>query len=506
MPKSTLNLVASAKDEMAPASERGTNLAIVLATLFLLTPLYLFSERITIGDGFGVDGQAYGLWAQEFVEQVVHKKLHPYYVQRVLPSAVVAGVLGLLGCAPTNRHVITGFVLLNLAMLAVCAWGWCQVADELSISRRGKWLGAAALFVNAAVMKCYAYYPVLTDLTAYALGMLMLLCYLRGRSWSLYLLTLIGAFTWPTMVYCGAAMLLFPRRVVAQEPHASPTLRGLIAGASTFVILASATLLREFDYPDFLGHPGGMPVEPLMPLSLAVVALHWLFGSYFLFDGGMLRSWRPWLRTASLTRCAAVVSLVGLRWLQTNMLSNRETGLGVMYRLGFTVFTSICKPAIFLVAHAVYYGPLILLALFLWKPVCRLLRRDGVGLTLCLCFLFAQSLCSESRGAINLYPILVAYTVKVTDLLPWRLSDYLGIGLISLAMSKVWLVINTGPFGTNPLEFPRQKMMMNYGPWMSTGMWIVQGGAVVLCALIFYLSLPLRVPTLSAAPLEGTSR
>jgi len=50
----------------------------------------------------------------------------------------------------------------------------------------------------------------------------------------------------------------------------------------------------------------------------------------------------------------------------------------------------------------VYFGPIILLAMFLWKPVCRLIHQDGIGLTLCAFVLLGQSLCSESRGMINL--------------------------------------------------------------------------------------------------------
>jgi hypothetical protein len=161
------------------------------------------------------------------------------------------------------------------------------------------------------------------------------------------------------------------------------------------------------------------------------------------------------------------------------------------------------KPGVFFIAHVVYFGPIVLLAAFLWKPLCRLIRSDGVGLTLCALVLFAESVCSESRGMINLFPILVAYTAKLTDSLSWRTSDYVGFGLLSLAFSKVWLVINTEPFGPSSLQFPNQKLQMNHGPWMSNSMYLVQGACVIACAIVFYVSLPM---TVRAAPAEKEGR
>lgn len=482
---------------------RGCNAALVLGTLAVLTPLYCFTERITYGNGFGWDGKAYALWARNFVEEVLHKKPDQYYIQRIFPSALISAGLHLLHIAPTDAHLIGAFVLLNLTMLGLCAWGWCLIADELRISLRGKLVGAVGLFVNAAVMKCSAYYPVLTDLTAYALGVWMLLCYLRGWSIGLYLLTLVGAFTWPSILYCGAALLLFGRTRLSPERPAPDWIRMLIAGGSAFVIVAASIFLRGFGYPGFLGHPGGMPLEQVIYLSVAIAALYWLLGSYILVDGEAFRGWRPWLRSVHPLGIGLALSLIALRWLQVHELSSQEGRLDLNWRLQWTVFTSMMKPGVFFIAHVVYFGPIVLLAAFLWKPLCRLIRSDGVGLTLCALVLFAESVCSESRGMINLFPILVAYTAKLTDSLSWRTSDYVGFGLLSLAFSKVWLVINTEPFGPSSLQFPNQKLQMNHGPWMSNSMYLVQGACVIACAIVFYVSLPM---TVRAAPAEKEGR
>src|SRR5262249_2247085 len=137
--------------------------------------------------------------------------LDGYYVQRVLPSAVLHHVLRLLAIPPTKPVIVWSFGLLNAALLALTAYIWCRVADQLGVGGRGRWLGFVGLFVNYAVLKMAAYYPVLTDIPAFAVGMLMLSCYLGRRHLALAAVTALGSFVWPTLFYQGALFLLFPR-------------------------------------------------------------------------------------------------------------------------------------------------------------------------------------------------------------------------------------------------------------------------------------------------------
>src|SRR5262249_45416437 len=94
------------------------------------------------------------------------------------------------------------------------------------------------LFVNFAVLKWVPYYPVLTDVYALTLGLLMLYCYLADRALALGVLTALGAFTWPPLIYQGSLLLLFPRDHGTEKALSPPRLglNTLLAGAAALLV------------------------------------------------------------------------------------------------------------------------------------------------------------------------------------------------------------------------------------------------------------------------------
>ena len=160
--------------------------------------------------------------------------------------------------------------------------------------------------------------------------------------------------------------------------------------------------------------------------------------------------------------------------------------MGVSDMLVLTAFATVAKPGVFLVTHCAYYGPIFLLALFLWRPLCRELHRGGMGLTLVVAMGLVLSLNSQSRYFINIFVLLLPFLVKATDSLGWQRGHYVLIAGLCLLCSKVWLTINCGPFTGKLLEFPDQYMFMSHGPWISTPMYLAQGAAVLIVGLLLY--------------------
>jgi hypothetical protein len=150
--------------------------------------LGLWGEKVPVGGGLGWDGQVYGAMALDFRGTVLEAPITAYRVQRVLPSALVYAGLRGTGATRDVETVIRGFVVLNTVLLVGCVMLWTSIARALGIGPRGEWLGFVALFVNWAVLKQGTYYPVLTDISAFTLGLVGLHAYLvRGRA------TLFGA-------------------------------------------------------------------------------------------------------------------------------------------------------------------------------------------------------------------------------------------------------------------------------------------------------------------------
>jgi hypothetical protein len=151
--------------------------------------------------------------------------------------------------------------------------------------------------------------------------------------------------------------------------------------------------------------------------------------------------------------------------------------------------TSIQQPGAFLVSHVVYFGPVFLLMLLTWRSVSRLVRQNGVGLTMLFLLDLGLSLGTETRYMMAAFPFFVAMTAKATD---WSKFSRGYIGLFcgaSFLFSKVWFPINVVPWTeTSPLlEFPAQNLFMNFGPWISPVMYAVQGVIVLLCAIALWL-------------------
>jgi hypothetical protein len=144
------------------------------------------------------------------------------------------------------------------------------------------------------------------------------------------------------------------------------------------------------------------------------------------------------------------------------------------------VYKAIGAPAVFLVSHIVYFGPLVLLTVFFWKDIVKQIQRFPIGLTLFFVGNMILSLSSESRFLTAAFPFFVIFTIKALDsieLKPAFVQFSLLFPFCSLSMVSHQCC--------NPEGFA-DAFMMNYGPWMSPQcMWC----KVVQCccaALVLY--------------------
>ncbi len=85
-----------------------------------------------------------------------------------------------------------------------------MIANELNIQDRGKWFGFCFLFLNYAILKNNFYHSVLTDTSAFTLGLLMFYFFLTNKPIGLWVTIFLGGFTWPSIPYMGALFFVFP--------------------------------------------------------------------------------------------------------------------------------------------------------------------------------------------------------------------------------------------------------------------------------------------------------
>ncbi|HXG09548.1 MAG TPA: hypothetical protein VNK04_07145 [Gemmataceae bacterium] len=225
-------------------------------------------ERVPFNNGFGWDGVIYRQLAKDWPTLLVDGKLDPFYIQRILPSGIVHYSLRLLGLPLSDSNIFNGFVVLDIVVVMAGGYFWLLCTRELALSRPVKVLSFIIIFLSFPVIKQSSFLPVLTDPTAILIGTLSLFFFLRNSGSGLCVTTLLGAFVWPTAIYVGCLLLLFPRRPQKElEADASPSPSWLrpaavttaAAVAFTYVLGTLLVLAHGYDMP-FRAHP-----PPLSP-------------------------------------------------------------------------------------------------------------------------------------------------------------------------------------------------------------------------------------------------
>jgi hypothetical protein len=473
---------------------RESSLALALAVAVGYALAVWLGEKILVNGGLGHDGRQYGRWAADFYGSVVKHGVSAYYIQRVLPSAVVHAGLRLVGAAPTTRNIIAGFEIANCVLVWLAAWSFSATVKQLGVSPVTRWLGALCLFGSFGILKWSAYYPVITDVWAMALGTFQLQCYLRRRPFALAAVTVLGAFAWPTLLLVGSCLLLccgVERRAGPPSEAVPAHLHDVGAALATLAWGFACWSMLDRHYDPHIGTG---------PIFLPVVRLSWLVSAAFLFWGlrTLLRDRRVFdvrliLRgLLTVPGALAVALFVGLTLLRPH-LSSGAHGLSVADHVDVTAFTALKAPGIFLLAHVLFFGPIVLVVCLRWSDLVRVLHGAGLGPTLIALLAVLFALNSESRKLFNFAPMVLPFVAVLLDRLQPPRRELAVFAIVSLLSSKVWLTLD-GRLRGPASDFPSQTLYLSVGPWMSLTMYALQLVVVAVVAVWIARWLP-RSPT-----------
>jgi len=468
--------------------------AAVLAVIQILIP-----DKIAQGDGFGWDGLMYRDLAERFWQRY-REGFTAYEAGRIGPPLLVRYALLALSAPLTKANLLFAFAVMNAVLLVASAWLWTRIARRLRVGPAGLWIGFLAGFCGFFPLKVVSHYPSLTDVGGYFLGWAMLAAYLRGSSLALGLCLVAGQITWPTALPVAAALLLFRKSSeggrsgegAADRPVAwRAAVVALVpaVGLGVFVVHAMVNRITWLNRI-MPGHAGiAELVMEVWPLSLACACVY-LAGAYFVLlrEGAQLLRVRTWVRLALDWRTyLALAVLVGLVFM-TRSLATRGAGpYSPAAILALISWFSITAPLNSLVAHVVYFGPIVLVVVLGWRTTARGIAMAGPGVVLVAAMAILFSLDSESRHLTLFFPFFVAFAAKAVDAEPPSRGSVLLFALLSLLASKVWLV-----FGGDAHLF-----LSNVGPWMSHT-WYLANGVLAVAAGFACLRLGL-VPRAGAA-------
>jgi hypothetical protein len=465
---------------------------VALAGTVMILWSHVGHEMIPVRAGIGYDGTVYSAVTRDPMGTFLGGTLDVHRVQRVVPSLIVYLMLRPFGLHTSNTAIVIGFQVMNYALMALAAWLWWQIARRLDLSRAAGWAGFLALLVNYGLIKFQAYSPVMTDTTGFFLGLAVVWCVVFKRPGLLPWVAVVGAFTWPTVAYSALGLYIFSRPAGPLRP--SRWWGVAVAGSFAVAIPALAVYTYRCGTECASALMYNSVVPSLLPFSVLFLAV-WI---YLAFRPVVeLLTVPAVLRAVHWPRLLVAVALMVLIVIVQRDLADPSfrTVSRTMYN---TALGGIAKPAGFLVAHAVYYGPAVLLLVLTWRRAVRALSEFGAGVVALLLGFLLIAFTNEARILMNEWPLFVLLAAMVVDKLGWRRFEVAVFGLMTLIASRVWFPVNHGPYIGNWREYPDQYYGMSLGLKMTVFSYMIMGlGCLACTAVILWL---LRRRTRSVAP------
>jgi hypothetical protein len=451
----------------------------------------LFFEKLPANNGLGWDGYRYALIVQELL---LSSAVDNYTVLRIFPPSLVHSILKLLYVEPSAAHIINSFHVLNTLSIAVAAFFFKKCLAQFSISPENQLIAFVLLLFNYAIANFTYYYPVMTDSVAFCVSAIMLYCYLRKQTLNLFLLTIIGAFTWPSLLLQGVLLILFPY----ENNYPVKTFNSRIRfGFSLFSCVYLFVLIAYFVF--YSGQDNevyGVPKidQNLIFTSAIGILLLFYFLPQLLFNKAFYYpvSWFTKRTLISLVTCAVIVVIIFVAkdWLN---FSNRQSHYyNLQHQLTTSMVFGMAKPLISVVSHSTYFGSLFVLLIVLWNPFTKEVHALGKGWAFFLFInLFLFGLKTESRAIINVVPWLVFGLTIVLNQKPRNKWFSLAIVCFNILSTKMWLSVNYGSANggldnRGAALFPDQGFFLNFGNRMSEKMWLIQLGLTIAFGIIIY--------------------
>jgi hypothetical protein len=449
-------------------------------------------ELVPGNNGLPYDSAIYADMAVDFSHKLHHIKLDAYYIQRLFPSAIIGGAARLFHVYLSPSMLVNAFRMLDFLAIN-CAF--CFIATSMrlvGVKARALLVTMILAFGNFCFLKYSLYYPALTDCCAIAIGSGLLYSYLKGRSWLIVCLGILGAFTHPLLLLAALGLFVFPLNrsksdagsysLVSRWQHLLPYMAGLI-----YFLVCSALYVVAYKYISTRETLGTTHVAMrLYFLSVAVASLFIFIIARLAISLDIPRRVLSDWNGRHVLIAAAVFAFVKI------IQSRQSVGPGPMNILSFgmnIITTSLAHPLVFIVAHITFFGPAVLLILLFWKRYQKQLSHHSTGYLIFLIGILMLAVNSESRQYGIAWAFIIVPLGQMLQEMHVSRRQTILLGISALVISKVWLPINHGPLEVQKdLRVFNQRLFLNMGPWMNRESYLIQGICFVLLAILFWIS------------------
>ncbi|MCF8236880.1 MAG: hypothetical protein K9I85_01880 [Saprospiraceae bacterium] len=438
--------------------------------LFLPIAWHWDSDIIPVNDGFGWDGNMYGMYTQYLPEAIEQGAINEFRMQRMLVPASLYHLMAWAGLERTHEEVIQAFRISNLLFILL------GVIAFLLLARSRKWfgetvmLGAAAVFFNMPIMKMSLFYPVLADIPSMTIGLWAVLCWQKGWRIGLLVVILIGAFAGPTMWVYGLLLLSDTKGSVVKSLTPGSFYWSLVIPA---LFIVAWVWVWQTSPGVFTDPPSGSQSVRfnLLPFSFLIVLgyLIWV-GQPLRYISGLKSQFRQ-IQWLWLIPFALIIGLV--QWVIQRYAGPEQVPQTLLSYGQLLLQQSVTYPAGFLVGHFAYFPGLVILGILASPYLMHNVPRYGPGAILMTLIVLLMALGSETRQLMQVLPWLIFLIIDSVDrhlrFSPWLL----GLIIVCLWCLAPWWVDLAEPGSLDGafLSDPAQSFFRYQGPWMNQASW-----------------------------------
>lgn len=449
------------------------NPQISMPLIVLLWGIYyfFFGAIINIDQGFGYDGYFYRQLTKDFYNfAFVENNLSGYYMGRILPSLIINLFLSVSDIPKEDYVIVRSFQIYNLILIVLSSLIWYKISKIYKLNSRLTWLGFILGFLNFGIAEMSLYDPVLTDITAFFLGFFLLYAHLKNNLIAKMAITFLGAFTWPSFIYYGILLIIFPvdfktEADFKKEKAGNKYLNFLLP--LPFLIIALYYINIYFS----TGTLWKISTEIISPFFYISAVLNFLLMSYFFFiflpSKWLLSSYLQFFRKGLLkikikNVVICVLLFMFIKIIQIFYSSDMSSGTRFLATIYYISLYSSTKPFVYIVTATTYFGPCFIL-LFLYLKNFKFHLKDlGLGVYGLFIITFIMTFISETRQIINFFPFIILLSVLVFRDFKMEKSLFLLLIIFSFILSKVYIPLFNVPVpDLNNFQFPNQLFFMN---------------------------------------------
>jgi hypothetical protein len=447
---------------------------ILFILLFILCGIGLVGEKIPVNNNTGWDGKNYASLTLNFEELALQHQISSYQYQRIFAPAFIHYAAKLLGVKLTIDNIPLAYSIYNLLLILLSVILFFKLCTYLNIGKAAEIIGFSGLFLNYFILKNTSYYPVLTDSTAFFAGMFFTYCFITRRNVALVCAMLLAQFCYPMLLVVSIPLALLVRNnyisLKLDKTHFNKIIAMVISG---IVLIGTYNILFV---PDTLLEYYTMQHNVyVLPVSIILLLIYiWLTLSKFQNASNdqdeNVFNWK--LPVGMLLLFGAFLIVINKAIGRISLPEDVFTPKVFLYNV---LQQAIDNPLVFLIAHIIYLGPLLLLVLFLYKPFLRIVSSFGDSALAYFLIIILLSIGSETRQFIHVYPFIVVIMMVTIDQMDITVPKAVAFVVLSLIVSKYWLSINEPGIYTQYIydKFPEQRYFMNHGPFMSDASYLI---------------------------------